>query len=108
MRTAAFAIPGGLGAQETAILLIGSHLGLSPGTAIALALVKRVQEFIVCAPGLIAWWYSERSAGARRPGDGGNAAVRGRRLSTQDVDLDAGRPDPICGQAGPQGSVAEP
>jgi putative membrane protein len=66
VRSAAFAIPGGLGAQEGAIVLIGAQLGLAPGTAVALGLVKRVQELVVCAPGLAAWWYSEKGAAARR------------------------------------------
>jgi putative membrane protein len=108
VRTAAFAIPGGLGAQETAILLIGSHLGLSPGTAIALALVKRVQEFIVCAPGLIAWWCSERSAATRRPGESGTTAVRRPSPPAPEIDLGSGQPGRTYGEAGARGSIAEP
>jgi hypothetical protein len=66
VRSAAFAIPGGLGAQEGALVLVGAQLGLAPGTAVALGLVKRVQELVVCAPGLVAWWYSEKGAASRR------------------------------------------
>ncbi len=56
VRTAAFAIPGGLGAQEAAILVVGAFVGLAPETALALAVVKRVREFLVFGPGLLAWW----------------------------------------------------
>ncbi|MFO1059099.1 MAG: lysylphosphatidylglycerol synthase domain-containing protein [Dongiaceae bacterium] len=68
VRSAAFALPGGLGAQEAAILLVGTQLGLTAETAVALALVKRVQEFVVSAPGLVAWWVGERRMALGRRG----------------------------------------
>jgi putative membrane protein len=54
IRSAAFAVPCGLGVQEGGILLIGNLVGLPPQTALALALVKRVRELIVGFPGIIA------------------------------------------------------
>ena len=68
VRSAAFAIPGGLGVQEGALVLIGAQLGLAPEAAVALGLVKRVLELIVCCPGIVTWWYLERGAIARRGG----------------------------------------
>ena len=65
VRSAAFAIPGGLGVQEGGFLLLGSRLGLGPETALALALVKRVRELLVGGPGLIAWAMSEGRSRAR-------------------------------------------
>lgn len=56
-RSAAFAVPGGLGVQEASLLVIGSALGL-PGTAtLALALVKRTREIAVGLPALALWWW---------------------------------------------------
>ncbi|MCK4605260.1 MAG: flippase-like domain-containing protein [Deltaproteobacteria bacterium] len=55
-RSAAFAIPGGLGVQDGGILFIGVMIGLSPEEAFALALAKRFREIVVGVPGLI-WWF---------------------------------------------------
>ncbi len=55
VRSAAFAVPGGLGVQEGGFVLIGMRLGLAPEIALALALVKRVRELLVGGPALIAW-----------------------------------------------------
>lgn len=55
IRSAAFAIPGGLGVQEGGFLLLGSRLGVRPEISLALALVKRVRELLVGGPGLVAW-----------------------------------------------------
>ncbi len=59
VRSAAFAIPGGLGVQEGGFVLLGSQLGLSPQVSLALALVKRVRELLVGGPGLVAWTVAE-------------------------------------------------
>jgi putative membrane protein len=59
IRSAAFAIPGGLGAQEGAFLVVGTMLGLDPETALALAILKRVREILFGLPGLAAWWLIE-------------------------------------------------
>jgi len=55
IRSAAFAVPGGLGVQEGGFVLIGMRLGLTPEISLALALVKRVRELLVGSPGLIVW-----------------------------------------------------
>jgi len=54
-RSAAFLIPGGLGAQEGAFLLIGRTLGLPPEYALALSLMKRASQLIFSLPALAAW-----------------------------------------------------
>lgn len=62
LRTVAFAIPGGVGVQEAAYLLIGPLFGLSPGTALALSLVKRARDLAVGVPGLLLWQLGEARA----------------------------------------------
>lgn len=54
-RSAAFLIPGGLGAQEGAFLLVGAAIGLPAEYALALSLVKRASQLIFGIPVLIAW-----------------------------------------------------
>jgi putative membrane protein len=51
-RTAAFAIPGGLGVQDGALLLLSAQLGLGAETGLALALAKRCRELAIGLPGL--------------------------------------------------------
>lgn len=58
-RTAAFAIPGGLGFQDGALLLLSAQLGLGAETGLALALAKRCRELVVGAPGLVVAYVSE-------------------------------------------------
>jgi len=58
-RSAAFAVPGGLGVQDGGILFIGIMIGLSPEKALALALAKRFREIVVGVPGLICWFILE-------------------------------------------------
>ena len=53
--SAAFAIPGALGVQEAGFLFFGGMLGLSPGTAAALAVMRRCRDLLCYAPGLVAW-----------------------------------------------------
>ncbi len=65
VRSAAFLIPGALGAQEGGLLAVGLVYGLSPETALALALIKRARELMVSLPGLAAWATLERR-GRRR------------------------------------------
>ena len=61
-RTLGFVVPGGLGIQEGATLLIGGWFGLAPETALALAVVKRARELLVGLPGLLVWVTLERRA----------------------------------------------
>ncbi len=66
IRSAAFAVPGGLGLQEGGLLLLGQLVGLSPQSALALALIKRVREIAVGFPALTLWWFAEARAPARQ------------------------------------------
>ena len=67
IRGAAFAIPGGFGVQEGGLVLLGHLMGISPETALALSLVKRVPDLALGLPGLLAWHWLEmrRFLGAR-------------------------------------------
>ncbi len=62
-RSAAFAIPGGLGAQEASFLAAGVMLGLDPSTCLAIGLIRRGRDVVLGVPGLAAYWLIE----ARRP-----------------------------------------
>jgi len=59
IRSAAFIIPGGLGAQEGGFVLVGAALGIPPDIALASSLCKRVRELCLGTPGLIVWQVSE-------------------------------------------------
>jgi putative membrane protein len=63
VRSAAFLIPSGWGAQEASLVALAGATGLSLETALALGLVKRVRELAVGLPGLVAWAVAEH----RRP-----------------------------------------
>lgn len=54
IRSAAFLIPGGLGAQEGGLMVIGAALGLPPALGLSLSLCKRVRELLLGVPGLVA------------------------------------------------------
>ncbi|MCC8404827.1 lysylphosphatidylglycerol synthase domain-containing protein [Paraburkholderia sp. MMS20-SJTN17] len=62
--SAAFFVPGGLGVQEGAFVLIGGALGLDPATSLALAAARRIRDLLMFVPGLIAWQFAEASGGA--------------------------------------------
>jgi putative membrane protein len=55
IRMAAFLIPGGLGAQEGTITLIGASLGIPTSQGLALSLARRGRELLVGLPALLAW-----------------------------------------------------
>jgi putative membrane protein len=55
LRSAGFALPGGLGAQEGGIVAGALALGIAPDLALAVALLKRVREVAYGVPGLVAW-----------------------------------------------------
>ena len=55
VRSAAFLIPSGWGAQEASLVALAGVAGLSPDGALALGLVKRAREFAIGLPGLLAW-----------------------------------------------------
>lgn len=68
VRAAAFAVPGALGIQEGGFLALGAVLGISPATALALSLTKRLRELVFGIPGLVSWQLAAVSglAGGRR------------------------------------------
>ena len=54
-RSAGFFVPGALGTQEIALLLVGKLVGLPPETTILIAIVKRLRDVLVGLPGLVVW-----------------------------------------------------
>jgi putative membrane protein len=71
IRSAAFAVPGGLGVQEGGYLIVGNLLGIPGESAFALSLIARVRELGLGIPGLIVWQLVE-----------GRRLFRGRALET--------------------------
>ena len=65
-RSAAFTVPGGLGAQEAGFVVFGALIGLAPETMLAISLATRVRELMIGLPALIAWQLSEGRALAGR------------------------------------------
>lgn len=64
--SAAFAVPGALGVQEAGFILFGGMLGLSPGTAGALAVMRRCRDLLCYAPALVVWQAQEGKKLLRR------------------------------------------
>ncbi len=52
VRTAAFAVPLGVGVQEGAYVIVGASFGLSPELALALSLIKRARDLAIGLPAL--------------------------------------------------------
>jgi uncharacterized membrane protein YbhN (UPF0104 family) len=62
-RSAAFMVPGALGIQEGAYILIGSLVGLPAPVSLGLSLARRARELLLGLPGLLVWLrFSRRSA----------------------------------------------
>ena len=59
VRASAFFVPGALGVQEGAFVLLGAVIGLNPEAALALFLIKRFREIIIGVPALLAWQLTE-------------------------------------------------
>lgn len=55
VRSAAFVVPGALGIQEGAYLVLGASIGIPPQIGVALSLVKRVRELAFGVPALLLW-----------------------------------------------------
>jgi putative membrane protein len=67
VRSAAFFLPGALGAQEGGYILAGGFLGIPAEFALALSLIRRFREVVWGVPGLLVWQVMEcRRKGARR------------------------------------------
>jgi len=59
-RGAAFAVPGGIGVQEAALVVVAAPFGIDKATALALGIIKRGRELLVGAPAILAWSLAER------------------------------------------------
>jgi putative membrane protein len=59
VHSAAFLVPGALGAVEGGFVLFGALLGLPADIALTISLAKRVRELAVGLPGLIVWQWVE-------------------------------------------------
>lgn len=62
VRSVAFAIPGAVGVQEAAYVLLGPLLGLTPTAALALSLAKRARDVATGLPAVVAWQAHEAGA----------------------------------------------
>ena len=59
INSAAFIVPGAVGIQEGAFMVIGGVLGLDTTTALALAAARRLRDIVIFIPGLFAWHRAE-------------------------------------------------
>ena len=59
LRSAAFAIPGGLGIQESGNIVTGALVGLPPDVMLTISLATRLGELIEGLPSLVAWQVTE-------------------------------------------------
>jgi uncharacterized membrane protein YbhN (UPF0104 family) len=66
LRSLAFPVPAGIGVQEGGLIALGQMLGLEPGAALAVSLVKRVPDIVLGVPALLAWVGLEARHNARR------------------------------------------
>lgn len=55
VRSVAFAVPGAIGFQEAAYVLIGPLFGLPPESALALSIAKRARDVAIGLPALLIW-----------------------------------------------------
>ncbi|KPF75264.1 hypothetical protein IP88_07240 [alpha proteobacterium AAP81b] len=69
LRTAAFLVPGAIGLQEGAYLLLAPLFGLPPEAALALSLLKRARDLALGVPVMIAWQLLEGRRLAAAPTD---------------------------------------
>jgi putative membrane protein len=77
-RGLAFAVPAGIGVQESAFVILGAALGLGPEVSLAVSLAKRFRELAIGLPGLLALQLSEGRALAGFIGGGRGGARRKR------------------------------
>lgn len=66
LRTVAFAIPGAVGVQEAAYVLLGPIFGLPPSAGLALSLVKRARDLTIGIPAMLVWQAQEMRGIRRR------------------------------------------
>lgn len=61
-RGVAFVLPGGLGVQEGAYVLLGPLFGLPPGDMLAVSLLRRARDLVIGVPVLLLWQAREGRA----------------------------------------------
>jgi putative membrane protein len=66
LRSAAFAIPAGLGVQEGGFIVLGAFVGLGAEISLAMALIRRARELAFGIPALIFWQVVEARRALRR------------------------------------------
>jgi putative membrane protein len=66
LRSAAFILPGAIGVQEAAYLLLAPLFGLDPASAVALSLLKRGRDLALGIPFLAIWQVTEGARLLRR------------------------------------------
>jgi putative membrane protein len=66
LRSAAFMLPGAIGVQEAAYLLLAPLFGLDPASAVALSLLKRGRDLALGIPFLAIWQVGEGARLLRR------------------------------------------
>jgi len=72
-RSAGFFVPGALGIQEAALVIVCGLVGLSPETAMLIAIVKRLRDVILGIPALVMWqWAEGRPLRRQQLASGGN------------------------------------
>jgi len=59
LRAAAFVVPGALGVQEAAYVLLAPMIGVEPQIALALSLASRARELMTGVPALLVWQFIE-------------------------------------------------
>jgi putative membrane protein len=71
-RSAGFFVPGALGIQEAALVMVCGLVGLSPETAMLIAIVKRLRDIILGIPALAMWHWVEGRQPRPQLASGGN------------------------------------
>jgi uncharacterized membrane protein YbhN (UPF0104 family) len=66
-RGVAFMLPGGLGVQEGAYVVLAPLFGLQPSDLLAVSLLRRARDLVVGVPVLLIWQAREGRALVSRP-----------------------------------------
>ena len=82
LRSAAFVVPGAIGLLESSYVVLGAAFGLSPETALSVALIKRARDVAIGLPVVLAWQILEgrrllAPAGSSRGQPTAGASTRG-------------------------------
>lgn len=67
VRGAAFAVPGAIGVQEGAFVILCGGFGIPADAALAMSLIKRIADVAVGAPGFLFWYWFEGRRGEKAP-----------------------------------------